>query len=479
MNTESDTMAATSTYVKEVFEKQQASSIRFRDEKLKNRLVRLKKLHTWVEKNRDAIKHAVNQDFGKPKTEVDISEIYPVISELKHASSKLRDWARPKKVDAPLAYIGSSSEITYEPKGVCLIISPWNYPFNLAISPLISALAAGNTAMLKPSEMTPHTSELIEKMIGELFPDDEVCVFQGGVEVSQELLSLPFDHIFLTGSPAVGKIVMAAAAKHLSSVTLELGGKSPVIVDETANIKDAAEKIAWGKFLNNGQTCLAPDYLMVHSKVREQFIDHLINYTQLLFDKKLEGFDKSPDYARIVNEKHYSRLNELIEDALAHDGKLEMGGTCSPESNFIPPTLISNVAPDARIMQEEIFGPVLPIISYDDLSDTIELINSKPKPLALYYFGRSGKHRNQILKQTSSGAVCVNDCVMHFGQHNLPFGGVNNSGMGRTHGRFGFESFSNIKPVLKQRVGFTPTKTIYPPYTKTVAQLIDKMIKFF
>jgi len=467
------------TYILEVFEKQRKQAIAIREEKVQNRLVRLKKLQHWIENNRETIKHAVHQDFKKPKTEVDISEIYPVISELKHASRNLKTWVKAKKVDAPLAYIGSTSKITYEPKGVCLIISPWNYPFNLAISPLVAALAAGNTAILKPSEMTPHTSELIEKMIGEIFSDEEVCVFQGGVEISQELLALPFDHIFFTGSPGVGKIVMSAAAKHLASVTLELGGKSPVIVDETVHIKDAAEKIAWGKFLNNGQTCLAPDYLLVHKKIQREFIDHLINYTQLLFDKQLEGFEKSPDYGRIVNEKHYLRLNELIKDALDNNGKIAMGGSSNANSNFIPPTIITNVAPTSRVMEEEIFGPILPVIPFDNLADTITLINSKPKPLALYYFGRSGKNRESVLKLTSSGGVCVNDCVLQFGQHNLPFGGVNNSGMGRTHGKYGFESFSNIKPVLKQRVGFTTTKTIYPPYTKTVATLIDKMIKFF
>ncbi len=479
MNTAVENAAISNTLIQEIFEKQKKNSLSQREEKIQKRLIRLKKLQHWIEKNRESIKHAVHQDFGKPKTEVDVSEVYPVISELKHASSNLKTWAKAKKVDAPLAYIGSSSKITYEPKGVCLIISPWNYPFNLAISPLVSALAAGNTAILKPSEMTPHTSELIEKMIGELFSDEEVFVFQGGVDISQELLALPFDHIFFTGSPAVGKIVMSSAAKNLASVTLELGGKSPVIVDKTANIKDAAEKIAWGKFLNNGQTCLAPDYLLVHKTIQSEFTDQLINYTQLLFDNQLKGFEKSPDYGRIVNEKHFNRLNEIIKDAVKHNGNIEMGGTSNADTNFIPPTIISNVSPSSRIMEEEIFGPVLPIITFDELEDTINLINSKPKPLALYYFGGSNKNREAVLKQTSSGGVCINDCVLHFGQHNLPFGGVNNSGMGRTHGKYGFESFSNIKPVLKQRVGFTTTKTIYPPYSKAVATLIDKMIRFF
>jgi len=474
INTEVDTQT-----FKDVFENQKSKSLQLREEKIKLRIHRLKRLQLWIEKNREAIQHAVHSDFQKPKCEVDVSEIYPIISEIKHAIKHLREWSKPKKVDAPLTYIGSTSYIQYEPKGTSLILSPWNYPFNLAIGPLISALAAGNTAILKPSEMTPHTSALIDTMVGEIYPEDEVAVFQGGIETSQALLDLPFDHIFFTGSPAVGKKIMAAASKHLSSITLELGGKSPVIIDQTAQLKDAAEKIAWGKFLNNGQTCLAPDYILIEEGIKDKFIDHLKSATQSQFDRELAGFDKSPDYARIVNEKHFNRINELIQDAMDKGAKLEMGGTADKTTNFIPPTILSELSDDSLIMEEEIFGPVLPVLTFKSLDKAIEIVNSKPKPLALYYFGRSKKNSKQVLKQTSSGGACVNDCVLQFSHTNLPFGGVNNSGIGKSHGYHGFIAFSNEKPVLKQRVGFTPSKTIYPPYTKRVSKLVDAMIKYF
>ncbi|MTI20616.1 aldehyde dehydrogenase family protein [Fulvivirga sp. RKSG066] len=465
--------------IDEVFANQKKRALALRNEKLKERKLRLKKLQIWIEKNREAIQHAVNSDFSKPKSEVDVSEIFPALNELKHAIKHLRDWASPQKVDAPLTLLGTTSYVQYEPKGVCLILAPWNYPFNLTIGPLISALAAGNTAMLKPSELTPNTSALIETMVGELFPENEVAVFQGDAETAVALLAKPFDHVFFTGSPAVGKKVMAAAAEHLTSVTLELGGKSPVIIDETAKLQDAAEKIAWGKFLNNGQTCLAPDYLLIKKGLSDQFIPLLKTAVQLQFDHELKGFNESSDYARIVNEKHYQRLNDMIAEAVEGGATVEMGGKSDSESNFIPPTILSNVPDDSGLLNDEIFGPILPVVEYDTIDEAIDIINNKPKPLALYYFGRSNQNRDTILNNTSSGGACVNDCVLQFTHTNLPFGGVNNSGIGKSHGRYGFLSFSNEKGVLRQRVGLTPTKTVYPPYNNKVAKLIDAMIKYF
>ncbi|MDX1629345.1 MAG: aldehyde dehydrogenase family protein [Fulvivirga sp.] len=466
-------------FIKEIFIKQKEKSLSLRSEPMKNRLVRLKKLQYWIEKNKKAIQHAVYEDFKKPAAEVDISEVYPCISEIKHALHHLSDWVKPHKVDAPLSFLGSTSNIRYEPRGVCLIISPWNYPFNLAVGPLVSALAAGNTVMMKPSELTPNTSAVIEKMIGELFPEDEVCVFQGGAEMSQELLKNAFDHVFFTGSPGVGKIVMEAASKNLTSVTLELGGKSPVIVDETAHLKDTAEKIAWGKFLNNGQTCVAPDYLLVEKSIKTPLIDQLKAFTQAQYDHKLEGFDKSADYTRIVNTRHFDRLQGLIDEAVNKGAKIEMGGKSNRDDCFIPPTILSDIPEGASLLEEEIFGPVLPVITYESLDGAIDLVNEKPKPLSLYYFGRSRKNREKVLKTTSAGGVCINDCVIQFGHNNLPFGGVNHSGIGKSHGYYGFLTFSNQKPVLKQRVGLTTSKSIYPPYTKTVRKMIDAMIKYF
>lgn len=450
-----------------------------RSEKTKQRARRLKTLQLWIEKNQKSIQDAIYRDFKKPAVEVNITEIYPVLTEIRHALENLNNWAKPAKVDAPLSLVGTTSYIQYEPKGVCLIIAPWNFPFNLAIGPLVSALAAGNTVVLKPSEMTPHTSELIDTMIGELFKEDEVRVFNGGVDVSQELLKLPFDHIFFTGSPAVGKIIMKAAAEHLTSVTLELGGKSPAIVDQTCDLKDAAEKIAWGKFINNGQTCVAPDYVLAHHSVADALKEHLINAARQQFDSQKQGFDLSADYARIVNRKHYDRINDLIRDALENGAEIAMGGEAKPDENFIPPTILTGVSENAAVMEEEIFGPVLPIQTYDKIEEAIEFINGKPKPLALYYFGRHTSNKKHILSSTSSGAVCINDCVLHFNHPNLPFGGVNNSGIGKSHGWHGFMAFSNEKPVLKQRVGLTTSKTVYPPYNNRVRQIVNLLMKYF
>lgn len=462
----------------EVFETAKIGSISMRSEVLSARRKRLEGLLKWISSNEDLIKKAVYADFKKPEEEVDISEIYPVTSEIRHALSNLNVWTKPKKIDAPLGLIGTTSSIIYEPKGACLIIGPWNFPFNLTIGPLVSCLAAGNSAVIKPSEMTPHTSELIEKMISSLFQPKEVQVVLGGVTESQELLSFPWDHIFFTGSPAVGKIVMKAASEHLTSVTLELGGKSPVIIDSSCNLDDAAQKIAWGKYLNNGQTCVAPDYILIDKSIQSDFENKLEKKTSELF-KANDGYSNSPFYGRIVNRKHYNRLNELLKEALDKGAKLVFGGDTSEGDNFMPPIALKNVSKDSKLLEEEIFGPILPIISFNDLNEALEIINSKPKPLALYYFGNNKTHRKRISRETSSGNLVINDCVIHFGHVNLPFGGVNNSGIGKSHGHFGFLAFSNEKGTLKQRVGFTTSKLIYPPYSgfkKFIIRILKKYL---
>jgi aldehyde dehydrogenase (NAD+) len=450
-----------------------------RSEKISSRKERLKKLLHWIEFNDEAIKSALYADFKKPASEVDLSEILPVTSEIKHTLSHLNSWTQLKKVDTPLTLLGSTSHIQYEPKGACLIIAPWNFPFNLAIGPLVSCLAAGNTALIKPSEMTPNTSALIVKMIAELYTPAEVTVVTGGVDVSQALLKLPFDHIFFTGSPQVGKIVMHAAAEHLTSVTLELGGKSPAVIDKTANINDSAEKIAWGKFLNNGQTCIAPDYLLVHESIQDKFLETLKIKVANQFNGNGNGYQNSPDYGRIVGKKHFAHLNDLLKDALSKGADLVMGDNAIEEENHMPPVILKNVAMDTKMMEEEIFGPLLPVISYATLDEALNIINAKPKPLALYYFGRNSKNKKRMLHETSSGGVCINDCVLHFNHMNLPFGGVNNSGIGKSHGYYGFLAFSNEKAVLKQRIGLTSIKMIYPPYskfTKLVLSIIKKYL---
>lgn len=465
--------------IESVFLKQRERSAILRMEPVQKRKKRLNSLAHWIISNRERIKEAVHRDFKKPPLEVDITEIYPVLSEIRHTLRHLDDWAKPARIDAPLTYLGTRSFIQYEPKGVCLIIAPWNFPFNLCIGPLISCLAAGNTAVLKPSELTPSTSALLRDMAAEIFEESIVSVFEGGVEVSARLVSLPFDHIFFTGSPAVGKIVMKAAAENLTSVTLELGGKSPTIVDASADLKDAAKRIAFGKFVNNGQTCIAPDYLLVEEKIREPFIQELKKNVAALFGVGPTIDEHSPSYARIVNARNFERLNELLEDAVERGAKLEMSGPLNRESRFIHPVILSHVSPDSRILEEEIFGPLLPVLSFTSVEEVVRIINSKPKPLALYIFSNQRSFRQALLSQTSAGGVCINDCLMQFTHPNLPFGGVNNSGMGKSHGRFGFLAFSNEKPVLKQKGGFSSAYLLYPPYQPKLKRVVDILLRWF
>lgn len=463
----------------QVFERQKAKAILLRREPLKERISRLRRLESWIHKNRDRIKSAVHQDFRKPLLEVDTSEIYPVLTEIRHTLKHLEEWSRPKKIDATLSYIGTRSEIRYEPKGVCLIIAPWNFPFNLCAGPLVSCLAAGNTAILKPSEMTPHTSALIREMVSELFDEDLVAVIEGGVEVSQSLLTIPFDHIFFTGSPAIGKVVMKAASVNLTSVTLELGGKSPTVIDETANLKDAAKRIAFGKFINNGQTCIAPDYVQIHANVKEKFTELLKQEILKLFGEGKSIDENSPHYARVVNEKHFQRLNQLLRDAIDHGAQPEILGVIGAATNFFPPVLLSSVPDSARVMEEEIFGPILPIVTYQNKEEVLNQINKRPKPLALYVFSTRRSFREYIIQNTSAGGVCMNECILQFTHPNLPFGGVNNSGIGKSHGYFGFLAFSNEKPVLRQKRGWAGPYLLHPPYTAGMKKIVDILLKWF
>lgn len=465
--------------VLKVFQEKKTAFNKLKLQSVRKRKARLNKLRNWIKANREAIRQAMQADFRKPAAEVDTTEILPVLDEIKQALENLDRWTKPKKVDAPLTMLGTRSSIMYEPKGVCLIISPWNYPFNLSAGPLVSALAAGNTVILKPSEMTPHSSALIKKMSEEIFTENEVTVIEGGTQASQELLKLPFDHIFFTGSPSIGKIVMKAAAENLTSVTLELGGKSPTIVTQSANAKEAAQRIAVTKFINNGQTCIAPDYILVHQHVVADLINHLKEQIPALFGSFTKNIADSPDYARIVNEKHFARLSDLLREAESKGAKVETGGEMDFSQRFIHPVVLSNVSRQSRIMEEEIFGPILPILTYNSLDEAIEYVNSKPKPLALYIFGTSRSEINRIKNETSSGSVCINDCAIQFLHPYLPFGGVNTSGIGKSHGHAGFLAFTNEKPVLLQRSGLTTFGFFYPPYTRGVQRIIDLVLKLF
>jgi aldehyde dehydrogenase (NAD+) len=458
---------------------QKKTAIQWRSSSATERISRLKKISSWIKDHQKEIHQSLYADFKKAHVETDLSEIFAVTSEINHAIRHLKSWMKSKSVSTPLPMLGTSGKISYEPKGCALIISPWNYPFNLAIGPLVSALAAGCPAVIKPSELTPNTSSLIEKMISELFDPSEVAVFQGKSEVAQELLKLPFDHIFFTGSPAVGKIVMRAAADNLTSITLELGGKSPAIIDLDANLKDSAEKLVFGKFVNCGQTCVAPDYLLVHEDRKEELIMELQVAIQNMYDPEFKGIDKSPDLAKIINDRHFERLVSYLEDGIKKGAKIEFGGNYNAQTRYMEPVLISQVTNEMAMMEEEIFGPLLPIQTFSNLDEAISSINNKPKPLALYYFGTNSDNCSRVLQETSSGNVVINDCVVHFLDLALPFGGVNHSGMGKAHGHFGFLAFSNEKGILTQRVGLNNATLLRPPYGLTAKKIIQSLIKWF
>ncbi|MEH7098125.1 aldehyde dehydrogenase [Neobacillus vireti] len=421
----------------------------FKTEKTKNisfRLEALQKLRTAIKKNELVLMEALRKDLNKSEFDAYTSEIGFVLEELRFTIKHLRSWAAPKKVKTPVTHIGSTSYIYPEPYGVSLIIAPWNYPFQLAVAPLIGAIAAGNCAIIKPSELTPRTSEVLGTLILDLFPEEYIAVVQGGVETSQGLLNEQLDYIFFTGSVPVGKIIMEAAAKHLTPVTLELGGKSPCIVHEDANLKLAAKRIAWGKFTNAGQTCIAPDYLYVHKKVKEPFL-------QLFKDTITELYGKeplnNPDFTRIVSKRHFTRLTSFLDN-----GHLFTGGNVDQDRLTIEPTVLTDISWEDSIMQDEIFGPLLPVLEFDDLSEVVEGIHRHPKPLALYIFTEDHHIQEEVLNKVSFGGGCVNDTVYHFVSPYLPFGGVGTSGIGAYHGKGNFDTFSHLKSVLKQTTKF-------------------------
>ncbi|MBT9393191.1 aldehyde dehydrogenase family protein [Hymenobacter sp. NST-14] len=461
-----------------LFARQQARAEALRREAVSSRANRLRRLDAWITDNRQAIQEALYADFRKPAAETDITEIWSSQTELRHTLRHLSQWAAPRKVGTPMALVGTRGWVQPEPKGVCLIIAPWNYPFYLAIDPLISALAAGNAAIIKPSEMTPSVAALLSRLCRELFDEAEVTVVEGDKDVATELLRLPFDHIFFTGSPQVGKVVMRAAAEHLTSVTLELGGKSPAVVDETADLRDAAEKIIWGKGVNAGQTCVAPDYVLVHESVRDQLVEELRGVVSRFYSPEGQPVRESASYARLVNDHHYERVAGLLEDARAQGATVALGGATDAASRFIEPTVLLDAPTDSRVMQEEIFGPLLPVRTFRNLMEAVDEVNARPKPLALYVFTQDAENQRYLLQNIPAGGACVNETILHLAHPDLPFGGFGNSGLGRCHGHAGFMAFSNEKSVLKQRTGLTALKPVYPPYTPKVKKLINMLVKW-
>lgn len=410
------------------------------------RLGALQKLRTSIQLHEKELMNALKSDLNKSDFESYSTEIGVVLEEIRFTLRHLNSWTRPKRVKTPLTHIGSKSYLFSEPYGVALIISPWNYPFQLAFAPLIGAIAAGNCAIIKPSELTPKTSELMAKMLNDIFPKEYISVVLGGVEVSTALMNEDVDYIFFTGSVPVGKIIMEAAAKNLTPVTLELGGKSPCIVHDDAKIQLAAKRIAWGKYMNAGQTCIAPDYLYLHQNIKDEFLHYLKDAIQELY-----GVNplKNENFTRIVSEKHFSRLHSFLTN-----GSLLTGGNTNHEKLMIEPTVLTNITWNDAIMQDEIFGPILPVIEYSNLNEVINGIRQHPKPLSLYLFSESPTVQEEILHNVSFGGGCINDTVYHFVSPYLPFGGVGNSGIGAYHGKGSFDTFSHGKSVLKQTTLF-------------------------
>ncbi|MDA3895979.1 MAG: aldehyde dehydrogenase [Desulfobacteraceae bacterium] len=434
------------TEIRTIIEKQRAFYNSGQTKDVSYRIKQLKILKHAIEENEEKILQALHEDLRKSPYEAYLTEVGIVLDEIGYMVKKVQKWSRPKRVGTPIYHFPAASYIYPEPYGISLIISPWNYPFQLAVAPLAAAMAAGNCAVIKPSEFSVNTSQVLAELFDVYFDPVYISVITGDADVSTALLAEKFDYIFFTGSPAVGKIVMTAAAEYLTPVTLELGGKSPCIIDQDANIEIAAKRIVSGKFINAGQTCIAPDYLMVHQSVKEPLVDRMIHYIQKFYGTLPT---ESPDYPKIINQKHFNRLLGLTKDAT-----IMCGGAADSEQQIIAPTLLSDVDDDHPSMQEEIFGPVLPVMEFDNLSDAISRINGRPRPLALYMFSNNQSSIDAVLKNVSFGGGCINDTLIHFATPNLPFGGVGNSGMGGYHGKFGFDTFSHLKSVMRNTVRF-------------------------
>jgi len=460
--------------IDKVFAEQKCYALELRKSDYRQRLAVLARFEQAFNDAGDKIYAAAAADFGKPEAEVAMAEIMPVLGELKHVRKSLKGWMKPDSVWPTLTTFGTKSKIVKEPKGVTLVVSPWNYPFNLTFGPMIWSIAAGNTVIIKPSEMTPNMSKVISEIVSEAFRPEEVALFEGKADVASYLTSLPFDHIFFTGSPAVGKHVMAAAARNLTSVTLELGGKSPVIIDKSANIKKTVGSIAWGKFTNNGQTCIAPDYLYIHESIKDEVVAEMTACVEKQYGLGSDARDND-DYCQVVNTAHHGRISALIKDAKANGGKVIIGGEMVKAGRFIAPTMIEGMSEDSAIMQEEIFGPVLPIITFSDLDEVVAYVNNKPKPLALYIYAQDDKAINKVLQETSAGDTCVNQTMMHFLHQNLPFGGVNNSGIGKSGGVWGFRAFTHERSVLEEK--FSAASMLHPPYTPKVLKMIKQTMR--
>src|SRR5512140_3081862 len=462
-----------------IFELQKANRWKIAATTAKERAAKLARLEDAVVRHRTEIYEAMHADFRKPRAEVEITEIQSVLMELEHARKHVARWMRPVRASTPLLLAPATSEIRYQPRGVVLILAPWNYPFQLLMNPLVAAVAAGNCVMVRPSSKVPHTGEVIAKLLRECFDESEVaCLTGGDHELADALLRMPFEHMFFTGSIPVGKKVMAAAAEQLATVTLELGGKCPFVVDESADLEKTTARAMWGKFVNAGQTCVAPDYALVHESQVADFINGCKRALARMYGETEEARQASPHFARIVDERGVRRLSKLLEQSVAAGAKVEIGGRMDEAERYIAPTVLSGVSWDSPIMREEIFGPLLPVLTYRALDELPDRINATGKPLMLYAFTRRRSQVERLLARTSSGGVIVNNVLISLVNSHLPFGGVGESGQGSYHGWFGFRTFSHERSMMRQ-LEPAPTGLFFPPYGPTTDRIVNLVRRVF
>ncbi|HEX6039022.1 aldehyde dehydrogenase family protein [Longimicrobium sp.] len=471
--------AAQVAHARRLFELQRGSRWRVAQTSARVRIARLRWLRKAILNHRQALYDAVWADFRKPAPEFEITEMQLVLNEISHTIRHLRKWMRPRRVPTTPLLAGTRSRVVHEPRGQVLVLAPWNYPFQLLFSPLVAAVAAGNVCILRPSEKVPATSAVMARIVAEAFPEDEVGLVLGGVDAADALLRLPFDHFFFTGSTAVGRKVMHAAADHLASVTLELGGKSPAIVDRSADVAQAAERIVWGKFVNAGQTCVAPDYVLVNEADVHAFLDAAVRAVRRFYGEHDEVQRASQDFARIVDDRGFQRLDDALRATLADGARVVTGGKTDAAQRYVAPTILSDVRPDSPVMREEIFGPILPVIPVPSLDAALAYVNARPKPLALYVFTKSGRVAKQVVRGTTAGGTIVNHVICHLANPDLPFGGVGESGQGSYHGHAGFRAFSHERAVLHAgRWSLAPL--YYPPYgpkMRRMASMISKWLE--
>lgn len=457
--------------IESAFKRLQANRWKMAQTTADERIARLKKLREVILRRRGDLDAAMWQDFHKPAAEVTLSEFQPVLAEIQHTIKHLKSWMKPKKAPTPLHLFGTKGVVKYEPKGTVLILAPWNYPFNLFINPLVAAIATGNVSMMRPSDKVRATAELLKAIVEEAFPPEEAIVFTGPSSIGNIMLEQPFDHIFFTGSPNIGRTVMGAASKHLASVTLELGGQSPVVVDETADVKAAADRLVWGKYINGGQTCIAPNHVYVHESKVAEFVAAAKAAVERSYGASEDVRRQSKDFAHIVDDRNHKRLVSMIERSVAAGAKLEIGGKAEASDRYLAPTILSGVTENMAVMEEEIFGPIMPVLTFKTLDQVIAAIQARPKPLALYVFSNSDANIQRVLMHTTSGGTTVNNVLLHFANGDLPFGGVGESGQGNYHGFFGFRQLSHERAVMYQKKPAS-AHMFYPPYTDKVQKMM-------